>query len=60
MEKYGIIKPGVTPPETLSDEKTAVDRLSSVQNDVDAKLKAIRELDGDFRKLAANVVKDTL
>lgn len=60
MEKCGIIKPGVTPPEKPSDEKTAVDRLSSIQNNVDAKLKAIRELDGDFRKLAANVVKDTL
>lgn len=46
MEKYGVIKAGVTPPE--QNEKPA---------QTDEKQAKVADLDNDFRKRAAEVVQ---
>lgn len=60
MEKRGVISPGLTPPEhddtaTRKKQTAAVNEKRAVKE-----LDAIRELDGDFRKLAADRAKKAL
>lgn len=50
MEKHGVIKAGVTPPEH-EPEKTAAQTNN--------KKPSVAELDDDFRKRAAEAVRDT-
>lgn len=59
MEKQGIVAPRVTPPEKGDTAKTAAQIKRSCA-DSDAELQAIRELDGDFRKIAAEATKKSL
>lgn len=47
MEKCGVIKAGVTPPER-DDEKQPTEKQAQIQ-----------ALDGDFRKRAAEAVQNT-
>lgn len=60
MEKRGVIGPAVTPPEHGDTVKIAVVRAESCEKSAIAELAAIRELDGDFRKLAADTAKKAL
>ena len=46
MEKQGVIKPGITPPE----------KVEEVKNEMRQKSAKIAELDNDFRKRAAETV----
>lgn len=55
MEKHGAILPGVTPPEKADTDQAADTKLAG-----DAELQAIRALDGDFRKCAADKAKAAL
>lgn len=50
MEKHGVIKSGLTPPEH-EPEKTAAE--------IDNKKPSVTELDNDFRKRAAEAARDT-
>lgn len=50
MEKQGVIKAGITPPEH-EPEKTAAQ--------INNKKPAVVELDNDFRKRAAEAVRNT-
>ena len=50
MEKHGIIKAGLTPPEH-EPEKTAAQ--------INNKTQSAAELDADFRKRAAEAVRNT-
>lgn len=50
MEKHGVIKSGLTPPEH-APEKTA----AKINN----KNPAVTDLDNDFRKRAAEAARDT-
>lgn len=59
MEKQGIVAPHVTPPEDGDTAKVAARIKRSCENTA-AELQAIRELDGDFRKAAAEATKKSL
>ena len=59
MEKQGIVAPDVTPPKEGDTAKNAAQIKQSCANP-EAELQAIRELDGDFRKLAAEATKKAL
>jgi hypothetical protein len=50
MEKHGVIKSGITPPEQ-EPEKTAAH--------VDSEKPTVAELDNDFRKRAAEAARNT-
>lgn len=50
MEKHGVIKEGITPPEH-EPEKTAAE--------LNNKTPSVVELDDDFRKRAAEAVRNT-
>lgn len=49
MEKQGVIKPGVTPPENIEEQNT---HKTAAQKQADL----VAELDNDFRKRAAETV----
>jgi hypothetical protein len=59
MEKQGIVTPSVTPPETGDTAQTAAQIKRACETPA-AELQAIRELDGDFRKHAAEATKKSL
>lgn len=59
MEKHGVIAPQVTPPETGDTARPAANIKQSCDNSA-AELRAIRELDGDFRKIAAEATRKSL
>lgn len=59
MEKQGIVAPHVTPPEDGDTAKTAT-HITGTREIPEAELQAIRELDGDFRKAAAEATKKSL
>jgi hypothetical protein len=59
MEKQGIVAPHVTPAEDGDTAKTAAQIKRSCETP-EAELQAIRELDGDFRKAAAEATKKSL
>lgn len=62
MEKQGIVAPHVTPPET-GDTAPAIQAAPQIKRSCDnpeAELTAIRELDGDFRKAAAEATRQSL
>jgi hypothetical protein len=48
MEKQGVIREGLTPPETAPEKTAGV---------IDSKTPTAAELDRDFRKRAAEVVR---
>jgi hypothetical protein len=52
MEKYGVVKTGVTPELDSPETKTAADCVKT--NIVDNKKQTIDVLDADFRKKAAD------
>jgi hypothetical protein len=52
VEKYGVVKTGVTPELDLPETKTAADCVKA--NIVDNKNQTIDVLDADFRKKAAD------
>ena len=52
MEKYGVVKTGVTPDVEPTETKTAADCVKT--NIVDNKKQTIDVLDADFRKKAAD------
>lgn len=60
MEKHGEVKPGITPPENQDTASPAVDRFEAIKMAEDDRLKAIKELDGDFRKCAAEATRKSL
>lgn len=60
MEKHGEINPGFTPVIAQEENNPAADSLKPIKMAEDDRLKAIRELDGDFRKLASNAAKKAL
>ena len=60
MEKHGEIKPGTTPAENQDTAKPVGDRSKAIKMAEDDRLKAIRELDGDFRKCAAEATRKSL
>lgn len=51
MEKQGVIKAGVTPPEHESEKVAA---------EIDIKTPTAAELDSDFRKRAAAAARDAV
>ena len=55
MEKHGEIKPGVTPPENQDAANKNPVKMAEEDN-----LRVIRELDGDFRKCAAEATRKSL
>lgn len=59
MEKQGIVAPHVTPSEDGDTAKTAA-IIKRTRENPEAELQAIRELDGDFRKAAAEATKKSL
>jgi hypothetical protein len=59
MEKQGIVAPHVTPPEDGDTAKTAA-QITQVCEKPEVELQAIRELDGDFRKAAAEATTKSL
>lgn len=60
MEKHGEINPGFTPVIDQEEINPVADSLKPIKMAEDDRLKAIRELDGDFRKLAADAAKKAL
>lgn len=60
MEKNGEIRPGITPRENQDTAKPVGDRPEPIKMAEDDRLKAIRELDGDFRKCAAEATRKSL
>jgi hypothetical protein len=59
MEKRGEIKPGITPPEN-DDTAATVNSGQPIKLAEEDSLRAIRELDGDFRKCAAEATRKSL
>ena len=59
MEKQGIVAPEVTPPENDDTAKVAA-HVTRMHVPNEAELQAIRELDGDFRKAAAEATRKSL
>lgn len=57
MEKRGIVKPGHTPPE---HDDPAAKITEPCEKTAARELDAIRRLDGDFRKVAADRVRKAL
>lgn len=60
MEKRGVIKPGRTPPEHEPPANPAANFTASCEKTAESELDAIRRLDGDFRKTAAERAKKAL
>jgi hypothetical protein len=60
MEKRGVIKPGQTPPEHDSPAVPVVNFTDHCEKTAESELDAIRRLDGDFRKEAADQAKKAL
>lgn len=59
MEKQGIVAPHVTPPEDGDAAKTAA-HVKRPGSSPESELQAIRDLDGDFRKAAAEATRKSL
>lgn len=59
MEKRGVIAPEVTPPEH-ADTAASAEKSEAVKSAEENRLKAIRELDGDFRKAASEATRKSL
>ena len=57
MEKQGIVAPEVTPPENADTAKAAAHFTPPCEKGRQA---AIRDLDGDFRKSAAEATRKSL
>lgn len=60
MEKRGVIKPGSTPSEHNDSAVNGANSPALAEKTAQSELDAIRELDGDFRKLAAERAKTAL
>lgn len=57
MEKQGIVAPEVTPPENADTAKAASNITRTCET---GRQDAIRELDSDFRKSAAEATRKSL
>lgn len=57
MEKQGIVAPEVTPPENADPAKAASTSSRACEK---GRQDAIRELDSDFRKSAAEATRQSL
>lgn len=60
MEKRGVIEPGRTPPEHENTAPAKANKTAACEKKAAAELEAIRQLDGDFRRLAADRAKKAL
>lgn len=60
MEKRGVIEPGLTPPEHEDAVFSGANITAPCEKQAENELDAIRRLDGDFRKLAADRAKKAL
>ena len=60
MEKRGIIDPGHTPPEKDDTTTRMSKSTDALEKAAESELDAIRRLDGDFRKVAAERARKAL
>jgi hypothetical protein len=60
MEKRGVIESGRTPPEHDPQATPAANFTEQCEKEAESSLDAIRRLDGDFRKEAADRAKKAL
>lgn len=60
MEKRGVINPGLTPPEHDDTSILRPKITEACEKKAEPDLDAIRRLDGDFRKLAADQARKAL